>query len=62
MKTVILKVTANIEAILEEGEEIEDIINNMDYSFSYFPDRSASERITNTEILSYEEVEQFENK
>jgi hypothetical protein len=38
---------------LEEGENVEDVIQEMDYDFSYSPD-DAENRIVDTEIIDYE--------
>ena len=52
-RKVYVNVTTRLIINLEDEETVEDVIQEMDYDFSYSPD-GAENRITDTEILWHE--------
>lgn len=52
-RKVKVKVEVELTINLEEGETVDQLIQEMDYEFNYRPD-NAENRITDTEILEHE--------
>lgn len=68
MRKVYLNITVRLIAELEEGQEVSDMIQEMDYNFSYYPNGKIEEgigkqlyelpnSIIDTEILDYEIID-----
>ena len=52
-RKVYVNVTTRLIINLEEGEEIDEVMSDMDYNYNYCPD-GAENRVTDTEITEYE--------
>jgi len=53
MRKVYVNVTVKMIVNLEEGETVENLVQEMDYEFGYYPD-DAENRIIDTEITEIE--------
>jgi len=55
MRKVTVNITVQIQMSIDEGTEVEDVIDEMDYEFNPSTDHSVS--VEDTEILSYEVID-----
>jgi uncharacterized protein YoaH (UPF0181 family) len=55
MRTVTVNVVVKIRMLMDEGIEVGDAIDEMDYAFNPSEDRSAT--VEDTEIIDYEVVD-----
>ena len=54
MRKVLVKTEIMLEIVIDEGQEVSNVIDEMDYSFE---DTTGNADIVNTEIMDYEIID-----